>query len=873
PGLRINTVAGDDIVNSIEINQNQIISGTSTGLTAGSSVTVTVNGVEYHASVTANGSWSAAVPAADVASWPAGALTVSVTGTSSAGNSVTISNDINVDLASVAISVDTIASDGVINAAEKAADLTLSGTTLNVEAGRDVSVNFAGHQYTTRVQADGSWSVTVPAADMAALKEGDATVSVSVSNAAGNGATAANTALVDATAPTLTINTIAGDNVLNGAEAGADVAIGGTSTAEAGQQVTLTLNGQTYTASVAADGTWSTTLPAADAAGLADGTYTRDIAGNSSRASGSLQVDATAPEVTINTLAGDDVINSTEHAQALVISGSSTGTVSGNIVNVVIDGHSYNTVVDASGNWSVGVPASIISGLADGSYKVTASATDTAGNVGSAGQNVVVNTAAPVFTINDMAGGDNILNATEALSTLTITGTVTGLMDGVTVIVTLNGLEYQGTVTDGAWSADIPASDLANLGQALYQVSVRGTDDVGNSGSVSKGLQTSSDSPAVTINVVAGDDIINATEVKADQAIGGTVIHAEAGQQVTVTVGGKTYYATVEDDFTWSLTIPAADLAAMGDGALKVSATVTNISGNTGSGERDIAIDAAIPGLRINTVAGDDIVNSIEINQNQIISGTSSGLTAGSSVTVTVNGVEYHATVTANGSWSAAVPAADVASWPAGALTVSVTGTSSAGNSVTISNDITVDLASVAIAIDTVAADDIINAAEKAADLTLSGTTLNVEAGQKVTVIFAGHSYTAQVETDGSWSVTVPAASMAALKDGDATVSVSVTNAAGNGATAAHTVEVDTAAPTLTINTIAGDNVLNGAEAGADVAIGGTSTAEAGQQVTLTLNGQSYTASVAADGTWSTTIPAASAGALTDGTYTVSASV
>ena len=68
---------------------------------------------------------------------------------------------------------------------------------------------------------------------------------------------------------------------------------------------------------------------------------------------------------------------------------------------------------------------------------------------------------------------------------------------------------------------------------------------------------------------------------------------------------------------------------------------------------------------------------------------------------------------------------------------------------------------------------------------------------------------------------------------------------------------MDTAAPTLTINTIAGDNVLNGAEAGADVAIGGTSTAEAGQQVTLTLNGQTYTASVAADGTWSTTVPAA----------------
>ena len=213
----------------------------------------------------------------------------------------------------------------------------------------------------------------------------------------------------------------------------------------------------------------------------------------------------------------------------------------------------------------------VISGLNDGSYTITAQATDVAGNTGSANRDVTVETTAPVFTINDMAGGDNILNATEALTTLTITGTVTGLADGTQVIVTLNGLDYQGTVTNGAWSADVPASDLANLGQALYQVSVRGTDEYGNSGSVSKGLQTSSDSPAVTINVVAGDDVINASEVTADQVISGSVLHAEAGQQVVVTVGGKTYHAEVQNDLTWSLTVPAADLAAMGDGALTVS--------------------------------------------------------------------------------------------------------------------------------------------------------------------------------------------------------------------------------------------------------------------------------------------------------------
>ncbi|AVF34397.1 Ig-like domain-containing protein [Rahnella sikkimica] len=878
PGLRIDTVAGDDIVNSIEINQNQIISGTSSDIAAGSSVTVTVNGIDYQATVGANGAWSAAVPAADVANWPAGQLAISVTGSDVSGNSVTISNNVTVDLSSVAISVDTIAADDIINAAEKAADLTLTGTTQNVEAGQTVTVNFAGHNYTAQVQADGSWSVTVPAGDMTSLKDGDVTATASVTNVAGNSASAANTAEVDASAPVVTINSISAGDVLSAVNAGTDVVLSGTSTAQAGQTVTIVMGSETFTATVAADGTWTTSVANTVFSGLNDGSYTltasvTDIAGNPATATGTAQVDQTAPVVTVNVVAGDNVINSTEHGQAQVISGTVTGVDTGTVVTVTLNGVNYSAISDASGKWSIGVPADVVSGLTDGSYTVAASVTDLAGNTGSASQNVVVNTTAPVFVINDMAGGDNVLNATEALTTLTVTGTVTGLADGAQVIVTLNGLNYTGTVNGGVWSADIPASALANLGQALYQVSVSGTDVNGNTGSVSKGLQTASDNPSVTINTVAGDDVINATEVTQDQVISGSVTHAEAGQTVTVTVGGKTYTAQVQSDFTWSITVPAADLAAMGDGSLNISASVTNVSGNEGSGDRNIAIDAALPGLRIGTIAGDDIVNSIEINQNQIISGTSNGLAAGSSVTVTVNGIDYQATVGVNGNWSAPVPAADVANWPAGELAISVTGVSQAGNSVTISNTITVDLSSVSIAIDAVSADNMLNAAEKAADLTLSGTTQNVEAGQNVTVIFAGHRYTAQVQTDGSWSLRVPAADMTNLKDGDTSVSVSVTNTAGNSASAAQDVTVDTLAPTITMNTIAGDNVLNSAEAGADVVLSGTSTAEAGQTVTITLNGQTYTATVAADGTWSTAVPAADAKAMADGTYSVSAVV
>ena len=46
-----------------EHGQNLIVSGTSTDLAAGSTVTVTINGKDYSASVLADGTWQAAVPA------------------------------------------------------------------------------------------------------------------------------------------------------------------------------------------------------------------------------------------------------------------------------------------------------------------------------------------------------------------------------------------------------------------------------------------------------------------------------------------------------------------------------------------------------------------------------------------------------------------------------------------------------------------------------------------------------------------------------------------------------------------------------------------------------------------------------------------
>ncbi|HHA1762992.1 TPA: Ig-like domain-containing protein, partial [Enterobacter cloacae subsp. dissolvens] len=867
PGLRVDTVAGDDVINSIEHAQNLIITGSSDGLASGSALTVTVNGKTYAATVLADGTWTAAIPAADVSALNAGTVTVTVEGQSTAGNPVSISHDVKVDLATVAISINAIATDDVINAAEKGADLVLSGSTTNVEENQTVTITFGGKSYTATVDASGNWTATVPSADLGSLKDGDASVQVSVTNVNGNSASAGREYSVDATAPTVSIEIVSDNNIINAAEAQQDLVVNGVTNAEAGQTVTVTLNGVDYTTTVQANGSWSVTVPSADVGAITDGNYTisaavSDKAGNPASADRDVLVDTTVPQLTINTVSDDDVINSAEHAQALIVTGSVTGAAAGDVVTVTLNGKSYTATLDASGNWSVGVPAADVTALAAGDYTITAALTDKAGNSNSATHGVEVNLTAPVLTI-DTVSGDDVINNTEKTQDLTISGTASGLATGAVVTVMLNGKAYSAMVdSNGKWTTTVPAEQVGALGEALYTVTASATDSVGNSTSTSHTVNVESVLPGVIINTIAGDDVINAAEVASGQTISGKVVNAEAGNTVTVTIGGNSYTATVQSDLTWSVNVPESVLSALGNGDLTVSASVTNGVGNSGTGEREIVIDANLPGLRVDTVAGDDVINSIEHGQNLIITGSSDGLAAGAALTVTVNGKTYPATALADGTWRAAIPAADVGALAAGTVTVTVEGQSSAGNPVSISHNVTVDLANVAISIDAIATDDVINAVEKGADLVLSGSTSNVEENQTVTITFAGKLYTATVGADGKWTATVPAADLTGLKDGGASVQVSVTNDNGNSASAGREYSVDTTAPSVTINTIALDDILNATEAQSDLAISGTSTAEAGQTVTVSLNGKDYTATVGSDGHWMLNVPAADLAAL-----------
>ena len=194
---------------------------------------------------------------------------------------------------------------------------------------------------------------------------------------------------MDVTAPvvSLVIDPVTADNVVNAVEAGGPVSVTGTVSGEfvAGDTVTLTVNGTTYTGVVDAAGKFSIPVPGAELVADPDVTVdgsvsTVDAAGNPGSASDSqpYTVDAgvTAPVIT-GPVDGSSTTNTTPPI-------SGTGEP-GATVTVTENGQPICTAMVAQdGTWSCTPTAP----LAGGTHTFQATQTDLAGNV-SARSNVV----------------------------------------------------------------------------------------------------------------------------------------------------------------------------------------------------------------------------------------------------------------------------------------------------------------------------------------------------------------------------------------------------------------------------------------------------------------------------------------------------
>ncbi|WP_431225613.1 Ig-like domain-containing protein [Serratia sp. L9] len=370
--------------------------------------------------------------------------------------------------------------------------------------------------------------------------------------------------------------------------------------------------------------------------------------------------------MTVGKLGQDNVLNANEIKIAQLLSGLTTGVAAGQTITLILNGKSYTTTVGADGKWGFDFSPLALSGLKDGNYQLTVKVTNQNGVSVEKTIAVLVDTTPPALTINKLTG-DNQLDAVELKAAQALTGTGEA---GLTVTITLNGKTYTTTVgNDGKWSLQLSAADLASLKDGDYHLVVTSTDKAGNQSTLEStiSVDTSGDNPTpqISVNALTGDNLLNASEVKSPQTLSGQTQHVEAGQTVTITLNGKTYTALVQSDGSWSLSLPADDLAALANGSITLGASVTDQAGQIANSNQTVTVDLIAPELAVNKLTGDNQLNTEEAQVSQTLSGTSN---PGQVVTITLNGKTYTATTggMANGALSCQPPICRL--WPKGII-------------------------------------------------------------------------------------------------------------------------------------------------------------------------------------------------------------
>ncbi|WP_028715398.1 Ig-like domain-containing protein [Pantoea ananatis] len=898
PTLTVNPFAGDNVLDNSEKASDQLVSGTTSNVEAGQTVTVTLGGQTYTTTVGADGSWSLSVPSAALTALAAGTTTLNVTVSNAAGTAASAEQVITVDApvttpGAPTLTLDPFAGDNVLDNSEKASDQLVSGTTSNVEAGQTVTVTLGGQTYTTTVGADGSWSLSVPSAALTALAAGTTTLNVTVSNAAGTAASTEQVITVDAPVtppgpPTITVNDFAGDNVLDNSEKASDQLVSGTtSNVEAGQTVTVTLGGQTYTTTVGPDGSWSLSVPSVALAGLAAGAATIDAsvtntAGNNATDSQPFTVEAPAGAagtlVITQPLGGDGFINAQEAAQGLTVKGSVAGVAQGQQVVVNFNGVDYTGTVDANGLWSVIIPSGAFSGVSDGVKQITISTVDANGNLLSNTADMTLQaTTLPAISLDSGSLSDGILNNTESSSDQVLSGNTGVTGAGQQVQVQLGGKIYDLPVNnDGSWSVTVPAADLAALPQGNNPLVVSAIDQAGNVVTQTSTVNVDTQPPSLGVDPVGGDNTLSVSDLTQPLILSGT---GQNGDQVTMSLNGRFYRTLVSTNGRWSLRIDQSDLAALPSGRNPFTVTITNANGSqtTFTSELNVATAPEVqPTLSVNsgTFAGDGVLDGSEQKLPQTLTGTSTNVEAGQQVSVTINGITYIGTVEASGNWSIVIPPVALATLAEGSQALTVTVVNAAGNTTSTELTFQVDATGSSVALAPAGNNNYLNADDVASEVVLSGSTSNIPAGSIVNVTVNGNNYTGTVGADGTWTVTLPAGSLVGLPNGALPVTTTITDADGNTlATSTSNINVvATDVPVATPGDAFVDGVLNGSEAAAGGAITGNSgvTGE-GQRVVVTLNGVNYTGIVDNTGNWQVNIPSAVLSTLPQGSvpYTV----
>ena len=598
-----------------------------------------------------------------------------------------------------------------------------------------------------------------------------------------------------------------------------------------------------------------------------------------------------------------------------IVSGTTNDPDARIVINV--DGNDYVANNNGDGTWSITVDQPV----ADGETTITVVATDPAGNVSQEEATLIVDTIAPVITIDTTPTND---------TTPTIQGTVDD--PTATITITINGTEYTPTITpdgNGGYTWSLEDNEVGTLDEGETIIKVVAEDSAGNITEVidnitidtnnndnnGNGNTDSGEDATITLHDISGN-YINSNETTQDLLIEGTST-AKEGSVVIIEIAGADGIAhnintfldpsptiTVDDQGHFEVTFVATAFTQFEDGVYTVTASVeADIAGNLISDTQVVTLDTTLSDDVNNGGDGDNggaLVTIDSVEDNTGLLDVSSAIVTTDDKTVIIKGTfdnEDDTRLIIKIDGNVYEPVIDGKNWTldlsdlpltAQNHVISATIVDTAGNNEQVALELVITPVTGTLHIEGITDDTGVSSADFITTddtLIINGSMVD-PINNDLSITVGANSYgTADSEltinSDGTWILDLTAISLGS----DATNTITVTETeAGTGITQSVSQDVitDNSTPddsnnsnngnVVTIDSITEDTGLSDSDfitTDTTLIIRGTFDNEQGNTLRITINNEAYTPTISGND-WSIDLQNTT---FADGLYTVNATV
>ncbi len=485
-----------------------------------------------------------------------------------------------------------------------------SGAPIKLRTNESTIVSFTANGLGAANPVAGQWSYTYPAP----LSAGTITVDFLTIDTAKNTSDwsldlvfTLDTSIQTPSTPDLAVADDTGTNSADNITYRTTPTLSGTAEAN-GRITTLTVGAVDHAVNiaVAANGTWSYTLPAGWLTANAANSITvvaTDVAGNVSIASAALSITLdtlinapSAPDLTAATDTGSSSTdNITSHANPRITGTSDADCRIDVRIGGVIVGTTYaDNNGDGTGDWSFTFASD---DLSEGSNIVDVLATDTAGNsIDSANLTITIETAINIPDALDLTDASDKGNSSADNLTYLKTSTITGTADAsCTIYIRVNGTVIGNTTSNGLGNWSYTFDGIDDLIEGTNIIDAYARDSSGNVSDFSSNLVIVLDTAVAVLDAPTLQTASDTGSSDSDRYTNDetpTITGAcETGATVTISLNGNDAYATVTDaadgssDGRWTYTFPA--VAGLNGSAAGIANTIKvkqqDPAGNVGS--------------------------------------------------------------------------------------------------------------------------------------------------------------------------------------------------------------------------------------------------------------------------------------------------